>query len=109
MNNIEKAKLMIASVRAALANGVVHRNPKSGRWLRTETEVIDALRIYGAVDIDESRRVEATTTEAELAKLNAMSPTGRFRSEPNLQPLPVRTEAGARIRKAFTGKGGAGG
>jgi hypothetical protein len=71
MNTMETAKLMIATIRAALANGVQHRHPVSGRKLTTEVQVLEALRSGVGVELDESARVEVTTPEAELAKMNA--------------------------------------
>jgi hypothetical protein len=64
MSERENALLMIASIRAALTNGVKHY--QRGRLLTDELQIISALE-HGAIEVDESERVERTTAERELA------------------------------------------
>lgn len=65
----EEVLLLIASVRAGMINGVVYRHPTTGDVLENEESVILTLLTDGGVDFDITRRVEITTTEAELAKM----------------------------------------
>ena len=102
MSALDEAKLMIASVRAALANGIVHMHPTTGEVLTTEESIITVLLEEGSVDFDVTNQFTVTTAEAELAKLADMTPTGRTKTGPNLQPLPIRTAEGEHIRNSFT-------
>jgi hypothetical protein len=67
---LHKAKLLLASIRAALANGCRHYN-KAGTLLATEKEIVACLQAEGGVMIDETDRKHVTTVQAEMAKLCA--------------------------------------
>jgi hypothetical protein len=69
MTNDYEVDMLIASVRAGIVNGVVYRHPTSGDVLDTEEAIIRTLLTDGGVDFDITKRVETTTTEAELAKM----------------------------------------
>jgi hypothetical protein len=63
------AKLLIASVRCAIKNGCLHYN-KAGTLLTTDAEVIKCLRDEGSIRVDQTHRVQVTTDDEELRKLN---------------------------------------
>lgn len=102
MSNLDEAYLMIAAIRAALANGVVHRDAVTKKLLTTDDAIIEALAIGIEVEVDESNRSEVTTVEDELAKIKR--PAGRSTSELNLQNIPIHTPEGDAIKRAFKGE-----
>jgi hypothetical protein len=69
MTDDYEVDMLIASVRAGMVNGIVYRHPTTGDVLDTEEAIIATLVIEGGVKFDITKRVEATTTEAELAKM----------------------------------------
>jgi DNA polymerase-1 len=93
---------------------------KSGQWSTDVTELERLAHAEGAeiarkiLDWREVQKLRSTYTEALQASINprtgrvhtsfslAGTSTGRLAStDPNLQNIPVRTETGRRIRKAF--------
>jgi DNA polymerase-1 len=93
---------------------------KSGQWSTDVTELERLAHAEGAeiarkiLDWREVQKLRSTYTEALQARINpgtgrvhtsfslAGTSTGRMAStDPNLQNIPIRTETGRRIRKAF--------
>lgn len=68
IESVEDAMVLIASVRAALKNGVVHFN-KEGYVLIDEKEIIECMKEEGGVEIDESDRGEIVTVEEVLEQV----------------------------------------
>ncbi|MFN7173512.1 MAG: DNA polymerase I, partial [Thermaurantiacus tibetensis] len=96
------------------------RKGKSGQWSTDVTELERLAEAEGAaiarkiLDWREVQKLRSTYTEALQARINpatgrvhtsfslAGTSTGRLAStDPNLQNIPVRTETGRRIRRAF--------
>jgi DNA polymerase-1 len=97
---------------------------KSGQW---STDVTELERLAGegvaiarlVLDWRQVQKLRSTYTEALQASINpatarvhtsfslAVAATGRLAStDPNLQNIPIRTEAGRRIREAFVAEEG---
>ena len=96
----------------------------SGTWA-TDVNVLESLADQGhdlparIIDWRQLNKLRNTYTEALVAEINpdtnrvhtrfaqAVASTGRLSStEPNLQNIPIRTEEGAAIRKAFVAEPG---
>lgn len=69
---VENAFVMAGSVTAAIKNRV-HHYDSAGRLLATPAMVLECLKREGRVTVDESMRIEVTTTEKEIAALKARS------------------------------------
>lgn len=65
-----EAMLLVASVKAAMLNGVVHTSIKTGKVLTTADEIIMGM-MESSIQLDDSKRVEVTTTLNEYKKLAA--------------------------------------
>lgn len=72
-NTFEMALLTLASVRAALANGVKHYHP-DGHLLNTDKDILEALVLGAKVTIDERDRVNRVTAETLFADPKQQTP-----------------------------------
>lgn len=52
MNQMEQARLLVGSVKAALAKGVRHYHPVTKEELKTAEEILLALRDHGTVHFE---------------------------------------------------------
>lgn len=66
-----EAMLLVASVRAAMLNGVVHFHSKTGKVLTTADEIVMGMMEH-SIHLDATNRVEVTTTLEEYKKLAAL-------------------------------------
>lgn len=95
------------------------KSKKTGAWT-TNAEVLEGLAAEGhelpakVMEYRQFAKLRSTYTEALIAEINsrtkrvhtsfhmASTTTGRLSSnDPNLQNIPIRTEAGRKIRRAF--------
>lgn len=73
MTPFDKGLLLLASVQAALANGVRHYHP-DGRLLETDKAILQAMLSGASVTLDESERVERVSLETVFEDLKQRTP-----------------------------------